>query len=345
MRRIISALFFSLSTTWAMGQSAVPIELTPDAPDRHVVVKGDTLWGISSKFLKDPYRWPEIWRLNEEQVRNPHRIYPGQIVILDRNGSGGDPQLKLGNLHKAEPRSYSSTDRDAIPTIPQNVIEPFLSRPLVIEEDELTLGPRIVATEDSRVIAGQGNKIYASGITSPAAPMWSVYRPGTVFKDPDTDEVLGYEAIYLGDARVTREAKEDEATTFEVTKAKLEIGRGDSLKVAEQAEFMNYIPHAPKTEIKGKIVSIYGGVGEAGKYSIVAISRGKRDGVEHGHVLAIYRTGENVTNNFEDGKHSIRLPDERYGLLFVFRVFEKVSYALIMESSRPVYPRDTVQTP
>lgn len=343
MRRIISALFFSLSTTWALGQSAAPIELAPDAPDRHIVVKGDTLWGISSKFLKDPYRWPEIWHLNEAQVHNPHLIYPGQVVILDRNG--GDPRLKLGTMYKAEPRAYASSDLDAIPAIPQNVIEPFLSQPLVIEEGELTTGPRVAAVEDNRVIAGQGNKIYASGIEKPAAALWNAYRPGTVFKDPDTDEVLGYEAIYLGDARLTREAKEDEATTLEVTKAKLEIGRGDSLKVANKPEFMNYVPRAPKTEIKGKIVSIYGGVGEAGKYSIVTISRGKRDGIEQGHVLAIYRTGENVTNNFEDGKQSIRLPDERFGLLFVFRVFERVSYALIMESSRPVYPKDTVQTP
>jgi hypothetical protein len=345
MRRIISALFLSLSTTWAIAQSAAPIELAPDAPDRHVVVKGDTLWGISARFLKDPYRWPEVWRLNEEQVHNPHRIYPGQIVILDRNGTGGDPQLRLGTLHKAEPHIYTSGDRDAIPTIPQNVIEPFLSQPLVIEQGELSTGPRIVATEENRVSAGAGNRIYAGGFSKPVAPMWHAYRSGPVLADPDTGEVLGYEAIYLGDARVSREAKGDEATTLEVVKAKLEMSRGDSLKVADKPEVMNYIPRAPKAEIKGKIVSIYGGVGEAGKYSIVSISRGKRDGLEHGHVLAIYRTGQTVTNTFEDNKQSIRLPDERFGLLFVFRVFEKVSYALVMESSRPVYPRDTVQTP
>jgi hypothetical protein len=349
MRSIISALLLSLSTALAIAQTAAPLELAPDAPDRHIVVKGDTLWGISSTFLKDPYRWPEIWRMNEEQVRNPHRIYPGQVVILDRN-AGGDPQLRLGTLYtdkadKAHPRVYSSSDHDAIPAIPQNVIEPFLSQPLVIEEGELSSGPRVVATEEGRVNVGAGNKIYASGIGKPVQPLWHVYRPGPVLKDPDTGEVLGYEAIYLGDARVAREAVSDEATTLDIVSAKLEIGRGDSLKVAEKPELLNYVPRAPRAEINGKIISIYGGVGEAGKYSIVTISRGKRDGVEHGHVLAISRTGENVTNNFEDGKQSIRLPDERYGLLFVFRVFDRVSYALVMEASRSVLPRDTVLTP
>lgn len=346
MRRIISALFFSLSTTLAVAQSAKPIELAPDAPDRHVVVKGDTLWGISAKFLKDPFRWPEVWRMNEEQVRNPHLIYPGQVVILDRSGAGGEPQLRLGTLHKAEPKVYSASDRDAIPAIPQNVIEPFLSQPLVVEEDELNQGPRIVAIEESRVNAGQDNKIYASGIAKSESSVWNLYRPGRPLVDPDTGESLGIEAVYLGDARVTREATSDEeATTLRVTKGKLEISRGDNLKAATEPELLNYIPHAPKADINGKVISIYGGVGEAGKFSIITISRGKRDGLDVGHVLAIYRTGSDVTNNFPDGKQSIRLPDERFGLLFVFRVFEKVSYALVMEAERPVIPRDTVKNP
>jgi hypothetical protein len=267
------------------------------------------------------------------------------VIVLDRTGLGGDPQLKLGNLHKAEPRIYSTSDRDAIPAIPSSVIEPFLAQPLVIEEGALSGESRVVATDEGRVNAGQGNKIYAKGIGKAAPRLWHVYRPGTVFKDPDTEEVLGYEAIYLGDARLTREAEVDEATTLEVTKGKLEIGRGDFLKVADKPELLNYAPRAPRAQIRGKIISIYGGVGEAGQFSIVAISRGKRDGVELGHVLAISRTGQTVTNRFEDKAESIRLPDERYGLLFVFRVFEKVSYALVMESSRPVIPQDTVLTP
>lgn len=344
MRRIISALLLCFSTTWALAQAARPLELAPDAPDRHIVVPGDTLWGIAAKFLKDPYRWPEIWHLNEEQVRNPHRIYPGQVVILDR--SGGDPRLKLGTLVKAEPQIYSSADKQEIPAIPQQYIEPFLSQPLVIEAGALDNMPRIVATEENRVNVGSGGRIYVKGVAKPAAKLWQIYRPGVALKDPDDGSLLGYEAVYLGNARPVTEGGEGEASTFEVVSAKQEIGRGDSLMPAARPEVLSYVPHAPTRAIRGRIVGIYGGVGEAGKFSIVTISRGRSDGLEQGHVLAIYRAGETVTNRFEEDKpESIRLPDERYGLLFVFRVFDRVSYALVMESSRSVYPGDVVQTP
>lgn len=346
MRQIISALLIAISTlpaSLAFAQDR-PIELAPDAPDRHIVVKGDTLWGISAKFLKDPYRWPEIWRLNDSQIRNPHRIYPGQVVILDREG--GEPRLKLGTLVKAEPQIYSDADKEAIPAIPQNVIEPFLSQPLVIEAGALETAARIVATQENRVNVGAGNRFYAQGIAKPAAVLWQIYRPGIPLKDPDNGQVLGHEAVYLGSARLVKEGKEGEAATLEATTAKLEISRGDRLVPAAKPEILSYVPHAPKQEIRGRIVSIYGGVGEAGKFSIVTLSRGKGDGLEQGHVLAIYRTGETVTNRFEGGDpQSIKLPDERFGLLFVFRAFERVSYALVMESSRPVMSGDTVRTP
>jgi hypothetical protein len=350
MRTIISALFLLLSTSFAIAQDAGPIELTPDAPDRHVVVRGDTLWGIASQFLKDPYRWPEIWRMNDEQIRNPHLIYPGQVVILDRNGLGGDPQLTLGVLHqnKVEPRVYYQAESDAIPSIPLNVIGPFLSQPLVIEEDQLSGEQRIVAIDDDRSVAGHATKIYAKGMNQDSPKLWQIYRPGTTFKDPNTGESLGYEAIYLGDARMTRPPKDDEAATLIVTKSKLEISVGDFLKPATDPDWMGYMPHSPRDQRTGAIVSIYGGiakVGEAGQFSIVAVSLGKRDGMEPGHVLAISRTGGQVTNNFEKGKESIRLPNERYGTLFVFRAFEKVSYGLIMETTRPVKINDTVETP
>lgn len=345
MQRIISALFLFISTAAAIAQGGRPIELAPDAPDRHIVVKGDTLWGISSKFLKDPYRWPEIWRLNDEQIRNPHRIYPGQVVILDRNG-GGDPQLKLGKLLKAEPRIYPEDNKDAIPSIPHGAIEPFLSQPLVIESAAIDSPARIVATEENRVNVGAGGRIYAKGIEKPAAPLWQIYRPGKPLIDPDNGELLGYEAVYLGDARPAGPVVEGEATPMDIVRSKLEIGRGDSLMPAAVPEIESYVPRAPKGQLRGRIIGIYGGVGEAGKYSIVSISRGRKDGVERGHVLAIYRTGAVVTNRFESDKpESIRLPDERYGLLFVFRTFDRASYALVMETSRPVYPGDTVQTP
>ena len=210
----------------------------------------------------------------------------------------------------------------------------------------LDKSPRIVATQENRVNVGAGNNIYVQGIARPIAKLWQIYRPGAPLKDPDTGEVLGREAVYLGTARPVREGGEGEATTLEVIAAKLEMGRGDSLVPAGRPEIISYVPHAPNKRIQGRVINIYGGVGEAGRHSIVSLSRGKQDGLEQGHVLAIYRTGSIVTNRFDPDKpESIRLPDERFGLLFVFRVFERVSYALIMESSRPVYPGDTVRTP
>jgi len=384
MRHIISALFLCFSTAGALAQSAKPIELAPDAPDRHVVVRGDTLWGISKKFLKDPYRWPEVWQLNTEEIKNPHRIYPGQVVYLDT--SSGQPRLRLGNMVgggdlKAQPKVYSEDEKREIPAIPQQVIEPFLSEPLIVEEGDLDKAPRIVAAEESHVNAGVTNRIYVKDLKNgPATKLWQIYRPGTVLKDPDTKEVLGHEAVFVGTARFVAEGKEgltedvnagktkpgdpnnwdlhsiqtspkfiagtSEPSTLEVMSTKMEVSRGDSLMPAARPEIMSYVPRAPSTAIAGKIISIYGGVGEAGRYSIVSISKGKWDGVEQGHVLAIYRTGEFVTNRFEvDKPETVKLPDERYGLMFVFRVFDRVSYALVMETARPVVPGDKVQTP
>jgi hypothetical protein len=341
MRRIISALLLCFSTAWALAQGSRTIELAPDAPDRHIVVPGDTLWGISARFLKDPYRWPDVWRLNNDEIRNPHRIYPGQVVLLDR--SGPQPQLRLGRLIKAEPAIYSDAEKQEIAAIPQQAIEPFLSQPLIIEDGALAKAPRIVGTQEGRVHVGSGGTIYVRGIAEPAAPLWQIYRPGLTLKDPDNGQVLGHEAFYLGSARVVTPG---DPATLVVVSTKQEIGRGDSLMLAAQPEMFSYMPHAPDTMIKGRIMSIYGGVGEAGRYSIVTLSRGKSDGIERGHVLAIYRTGDTVSNRFEGEKQtSIKLPDERYGLLFVFRVFERISYALVMESSRPVIPGDVVQTP
>lgn len=339
MRSIIFALLFSFSTaTLAQGG---PIELAPDAPDRHIVVPGDTLWGISSKFLKDPFRWPELWKMNAEQVRNPHRIYPGQVVILDR--SGAEPQLRLGQLVKLEPEVRATPEPKEIPAIPSNVIEPFLSQPLVIETAGFENAPRVVATQESRVMTGNGDIIYAD-VVDPKVRFWQVYRPGKPFVDPDNGQVLGLEAVYLGDARTVGE--QGDVSTLQVTSVKLEIGRGDRLVPASRPEIVSYMPHMPAQPVNGSILSLYGGVGEGGRHSIVAISRGRLDGIERGHVLAIYRSGAVVSNRHEDEKLRTHvLPDERYGLMFVFRVFDRVSYALVTEASRPVVPGDRVRNP
>lgn len=342
MRHIIFALIFGFSTAAAVAQSAKPIELAPDAPERHIVVPGDTLWGIAGKFLKDPFRWPELWKMNAEQVRNPHRIYPGQVLILDR--SGAEPRLRLGNVIKLGPEVRVETPPQEIPAIPASAIEPFLSQPLVINPGEFDTAPRIVATQEDRVFTGTGDKIYATNNADPKIKRWHVFRPGRALKDPDNGEILGIEAVYLGSARPDGEP--GDVLPLVLTSVKQEIGRGDYLVPAERPEVMSYVPHAPTQDINGRVMLIYGGVGEAAVNSVVSLSRGKQDGLEVGHVVAIYRAGAAVTNRFEDDKPQTHLlPDERIGLAFVFRVFDRVSYALITNASRPVMEGDKIRKP
>lgn len=345
MRRIISALLFCFSS-WAVAQDARPIELNPDAPDRHIVVPGDTLWGIAAQFLKDPYRWPDVWRLNPDEIKNPHRIYPGQVVILDR--SGDRPLLKIGKLVKAEPRVYSEAAQKEIPAIPQHVIEPFLTQPLVVEPGALDGAARIVAIREGRVNVGPGEFVFGTHI-DPKSQQWQIFRPGKAMHNPDRvdpdkpGEVLGIEAIYLGTARLVQQG---EPATLEITSARQEIGRNDYLLPTPRTDIISYVPHAPAKQIRGRIIALYGGVGEGGRHSIVSFSRGKNDGLEVGHVLTIDRAGPAVVNRDREGQKEVfQLPDERYGSLFVFRVFDRVSYGLVMEAARPVVAGDFVRTP
>lgn len=347
--RIISMLFLACSGLLGMAPALAVEEPAPatgpalidNPPDRHVVVKGDTLWGIAEMFLKEPYRWPEIWRLNKSQIRNPHWIYPGQIVILDR--SGGSPRLRLAESRDqhAGPTVHEAGNKDAIPSIPEQAIAPFISEPLVVEEGQLRDAPRIVATQEDRLNIGKGNLAYVAGITT-KDKIWQVYRPGKALVDPDNGNLLGYEAFYLGSARLTREGK---PATIEVIKSTQEISRDDRLVPAPTPQIINYVPHVPGFALKGRVVSVYGSVDEGGRHSIVTLSRGAQEGVEIGHVLALLRTGKNIDNRFEDTVETYRLPDERYGLIFVFRVFDHVSYALVVNSARAVVVGDTVETP
>lgn len=345
MRRIIFALLFSFSTAAAYAETAAtgprPIELSPDAPDRHLVVPGDTLWGIAAKFLKDPFRWPDLWKMNAEQVKNPHRIYPGQVVVLDR--SGGDPRLRLMDVVKLQPQVKEKALQNEIAPIPPQAIEPFLAQPLVIDPTAFDNAPRVVATQENRVYAGNGDTIYVTGINTRGA-LWDVYRPGKPIIDPDSQELLGVEAIPLGTARLHDIA--GDIATLTVLTIKQEIGRGDRLVPASPSDLSSYMPHEPARPVSGRILSIYGGNREGGGQSIVVLSRGARDGLEPGHVLAIYRAGITVTNRFDEGSpQSNVLPEERYGMMYVFRVFDRVAYALVMEAAKPVLPGDRVGQP
>ena len=378
MKKAIISLIFLLSLSAPGFAATTAADLQPNAPERYTVVPGDTLWGIATRFLRDPWRWPELWRMNSSQLRNPHRIYPGDVLALDRRGSQVTMRLessRVGPRARIEPR-----EADAIHAIPPSAIEPFLSRPLVVSEKELNSAPEIVATEEDRVMLGAGNTAFVRGLGNNAVTRWQIFRRGDALVDPDSKELLGYIAIYLGEAELVRRG---DVTTVLVTKAVQEVYRGDRLlPVPADQPMFGYVPHAPQGKVQGRIISTYGGLRETGPLSIVTLSRGTRDGLEVGHVLALYRDlrsarfaerteplyGRTGPSGRDDripyvpaerssrdsplyGKEppiraeDLKLPPERYGLVMVFRVFERASYALVMQAGRPVAVADIIANP
>jgi len=338
MVRIISALI--LAVTVVCATAAEPVRLVDNPPDRHIVVPGDTLWGISGKFLKEPWRWPEVWRMNREQIKNPHRIYPGDIVLLD--DFRGSPRLRVAKPLKLQPKVYSEAIPQEIPSIPSNVIEPFISKPLIIEPGADAGAPRIVATQEDRIFIGLGDTGFVGGIPDAQILNWHIYRPGKPLKDPDTQEVIGHEAYFLGSARLVQPG---EPAVVRITQAKEEIGRGDRLMPAPPANLISYVPHKPDQPIAAKVMSIYGGVDEAGKYSVISINRGKNAELEVGHVLALFRNRVSQAYDDDNRRVSIPIPEERYALAFIFRVFDRVAYALVVETSKPVIVGDAAKNP
>lgn len=350
LRKSITTLVFVLCSGLGTGPSAqvAPPEIKANAPDRYVVVPGDTLWSIAERYLSAPQRWPDLWDMNKQTVSNPHRIYPGNVLVLDRSTG----QLTVSDTVKLSPRVRAEqTAIKEIPSIPPSLIEPYLTRPLVIEPNGLDDAPTIVATEENRVILGAGNVAYVRGLANATEETWHVYRRGKTLVDPDSRLTMGYEAIFLGTARIKRAG---DPATVEIVAANQEITTGDKLVAAGRPEVPNYAPHAPAGQIRGRVMSIYGGVGTVGegsRHSVVTLNRGKADGIEIGHVLALIRLGPVVGERrgtagaSQAAAGALRVPDERYGLVFVFRVFDRVSYALVMNVSRPVNPLDVVQTP
>jgi len=351
LRKSITTLVFVLCSGLGTGASAqvAPAELKADAPERYVVVPGDTLWSIAERYLTAPQRWPQLWNMNQDTVSNPHRIYPGNVLVLDR----AKGQLALADTVKVMPRVRAERTATAeIPSIPPAMIEPFLTRPLVIEPDGLDNAPAIVATEENRLLLGVGSVAYARGLGNTKEETWHVYRRGRALIDPASNLNLGYEALFLGTARIR---KPGEPATVEIVAATQEIAIGDKLVAAGPPRVPTYAPRAPAGQIRGQVMSIYGGVGtvgEGGRNSVVTLNRGKADGIEPGHVLALMRLGVTLTDKRGSPGYvatapagGMKVPDERYGLVFIFRVFDRVSYALVMKVSRPVKPLDVVQTP
>lgn len=339
MQRLIISLICLLLPALACADTP---EIRDNAPDRHVVVKGDTLWDISAEFFKDPWKWPQIWGMNKDTIKDPHWIYPGDVIILDRTngtlriGEGGETAPVDLNVVKLSPAArVSKSEHDAIPSIPYSAIGPFLGRPLIIGETELDHAPTLVGTYEQRVILGNNDLAYVKGLPDDKGLSWQIYRPGQKLVDPETKEALGREAVYLGEAEVE---KFGDVSTLRITKAIQEINKGDRFVQASNDIVISYLPRPPENQIAARVISIYNGVSQAGQGSVVTLNKGTRDGLENGHVLALYRKGEIVDKN-------LTLPDMRYGLLFVFRTFDKVAYALVMQTQLPVELLDRAQTP
>ena len=349
------------ATAQQAAQSGVPLsELAPNAPDEYTVKRGDTLWAISRLYLRSPWRWPELWGMNSTAIANPHLIYPGQKLYLDKSGGRARLSTRRGagdavGTIKLSPRTrYDTLAGMALPTLNPSLIEPCLSEPIVVDENTLSLAPRIVAGNDSRVLMARGDRAYARGeanapLLEKAGPLnqYRVFRNATPLKDPLTGEILGYEAQYLGKVQLQR-SETTEVTkregadvvsvvpaTIDVVSAREEMRAGDRLLPEPERQLVSYAPRAPQSTVtEGRIVSIYGNAVQfAAQNQVVAINKGTRDGIESGHVLAILKNGETIVDRTGGAKEILKLPNERIGLLMVFRPFEKVSYALVLEIS------------
>lgn len=387
------------ATAQKVSQAGVPLsELAPDAPDTYTIKSGDTLWAISKMYLRSPWRWPELWGMNLEEILNPHLIYPGQTLYLDkRDGrarlsstapgteaapaavaagaeaapvavSGGRDGASGIETVRLSPRIRSEVARSPLTTLQTRDIEAFLAEPLIVEENELQTAPRIVAAGENRVIIGRGDRVYARGPAS--APLlddqqkfkqYRVFRNAKPLKDPDTGEVLGYEAEFLGKASLVRSEGSVELAaasggktntalvpaTIDIVSAKSEMLVGDRMVPEPEREFLNFVPRAPASAVNGRIVSIYGNnaVANASQNQVVVINRGRRDGIESGHVLAILKDGQQLTDKTNPSRPLIKLPNERNGLMMVFRTYEKLSYGLILDITDSVRVGDRLATP
>lgn len=347
-------------TAQQVARQGVPLaDLAPDAPDRYTVKPGDTLWDISKLFLRSPWRWPELWGMNRAEVNNPHLIYPGQLLVLVKRDGRALLQfgsaVGSGGTVKLSPRTRANEiDRLPVTAIPQHLIQPFLNEAVVLDTDQLDAAPRIVAGVDGRVLLGKGDLAYVRG-TLREQRDWRLFRKPVPLKDPQTAEVLGYEAAFVGTAAYTRRgdmralpgASEgmEVPATFTLTLVRQEAGSGDRLAPTAPQDDRPYAPHAPSKPVDGRVISLYGDGMSAGSNQIVAINRGQRDGLERGHVLSLLTAGRTVRDATSADRATLQLPDERQGYLFVFQVFQRVSYALILSTDRPVYAGDRFVQP
>ncbi len=352
IRRIYISLFFVFVS---FSVIAAEVELNENYPQEYVVVKGDTLWDISGKFLKYPWHWPEIWSVNP-QIENPHLIYPGDLLWLA--DCDGKPCIRLTRGPRSGRLSPEMREIEldaAITTIPLSAIGPFLSRPRVVGEEVLDAAPYVVAGSEERLISGAGDRVYVRGIDIGSGKRYNVFREGIVYQDPDTEEILGFEAIYLADARIQ---KMGDPATVELLTTSREVRIGDRLLEVDETNFeLNFIPRQPTHEVDGLIISVFDGVSQVGQYQVIVLNRGVREGLEVGHVVSIYQKGKTIKDlvlsgaeeedffnlkNRDTRNEMVTLPDERAGVAMVFKTYEKVSYAIVMKATRAIHVGDRI---
>ena len=362
------------ATAQQTAQNGIPVaELAANAPETYVVKRGDTLWGIAGMYLQRPWRWPELWGMNLQAVANPHRIYPGQTLYLDRQG--GYARLSTTRPGSTEPETVRLSPRTrtesladlALPTLKPHLIEPFLVEPIVVDDGTFAHAPRIVATTDERVLMASGDRAYVRGesgkplLREPGEPRrFQVYRDAVALKDPLTGDILGYEGQYLGKAELIKGEGLEESSdgrghsvaeyvpaTVMLTNTKEDVRAGDRLLPAPERTFSSYVPHAPEMEVDARVVSIYGStkVRYAAQNQVVTINKGIADGIEPGHVLQIVTQGDRILDQTDPDRATIKLPSERNGLAMVFRTFDRVSYVLLLQLGSGVRVGDRLINP
>ncbi|MBD8475661.1 LysM peptidoglycan-binding domain-containing protein [Pseudomonas sp. CFBP 8770] len=341
MRKSLLALLMLAMAGLAQAQ----VQLRDGYPQRYTVVRGDTLWDISGKFLSQPWQWPHLWHANP-QIANPDLIYPGDSLVL--GFVNGQPQLMLergasrGTI-KLSPRVRTTPVAEAIPSIPLESINSFLLTNRIMDSaEQFNAAPYIVAGNAERVLSGMGDRIYARGAFDPAQSVYGIFRQGKTYTDPDTQEFLGINADNIGGGEIV--ATEGDISTLVLQRSREEVRLGDRLFSDEQrAVNSTFFPSAPETDIRGVIIDVPRGVTQIGKYDVVTLNRGTRDGLREGNVLAVYKTGETVRDRITG--EQVKVPDERSGLLMVFRTYEKLSYGLILNANRSLAVMDKVGNP
>jgi LysM repeat protein len=343
----------------ATSQGIPEANLLPKAPERYTVKRHDTLWDISKMYLKSPWQWPSLWGMNKTQIINPHLIYPGQVLVLTRSngfarlglagGIDGLPEDKLSPKIRSEPYIL-----EPIVSINLGAMRSFLSQPLIADEASLKKSGYVLSGTESRVFTGVGDSFYARNLANSPDGRYQLYRPGKPLRNPDTNAVVAYEAHYVGQAMMQREG---DPAKLKITHSVEELSNGDRVMPYVSESNLNAVPHAPDTPIKARVMSSYDGVAYAGSNMIISINKGKNDGLEVGHVLQLWRTGQTMVDKdatppsktfwqqFNKKEATVRLPDETYGHVIVFRVFEKVAYALVAGTREPVKVGDTLTQP